>query len=114
MARPRTIQLEQGIVSLQDFPKEVADALSEHIKNFGKSVPTLEQVVEAPVVVSSEEMPDVALSVRVEPGTQKAQLVTVKYNADTRQATVTNIEYADGKQDAINKFKYTCVKLNFV
>lgn len=36
------------------------------------------------------------------------------YNADTAEATVVSVTDADGKQDAINRFKMKAVELNFV
>lgn len=128
MARPRTIQLEQGEITLSGFPKDVADALSEHIKAFGK-VPALSCV--EPITISDAVIPtppeatvsvrmpcsefkEKAIGVRFDQETNRTQMVTVAYDYKTKEAIVENVHVADGKHDAMIKFKIAASNLNFV
>lgn len=125
--RPRRILLDLGEVSLLGFPKEVADALQEHIENFNKSavppVETFETVLASvknpPAEVITEivakdltTMPYRAVGLSVHEN--KYKVVTVAFNLDTKEATVVDFKVTDGKADGINKFKCTASDLRFV
>jgi len=123
MARPKTITLEHGTVSLQGFPKEVSEALAEHIKNYGKpasteattstvSIPTSSVTTPIPVNQVSSELTDTAVGVR-QIG-NKYELVLVKYNAQTKDASVLTVEPYEFRREAIMKFKMKASELNFV
>lgn len=57
MSRPRSVQLKDGKVSLQGFPKEIADKLVEHIKAF--ELPEVIVPFEQPLKDKKLELPHV-------------------------------------------------------
>jgi len=124
MALPREIQLENGTVSLQGFPKEVADVLSEHIRAFGQAKVIIPQgsvldsldvpaddfnPTSAPKV---EDLPHRALGVYRQDKLNR--IVTVAYNLDTKQALVVDVKGAIDNKDASTQFKMAADKLRFV
>lgn len=118
MARPRELELEQGTVFLQGFPKEIADELSAHIKSFGKPQEQTTALASTSAdevkVVDKVIMTDKAIGLRINKAQNKVEMVTVVYNADTKEAQVESVVPADGMKDAIIKFKMAACDLNFV
>jgi hypothetical protein len=115
MARPRIIQLDQGKVSLQDFPTDVSIALVEHIKAFGKEPEGFGTTVQLEqVLVNPDNLPEKAISVKFDKKNLKVQVVEVNYNLETKEALVTNIEEFDNAKEAVVKFKVKASELNFV
>lgn len=137
MSRPKTIELENGTVSLSGFPKEVSEALAEYIRAFGKVNKhagssfdcflkeehiTLDQVKEVAILgaqagaslatPSLEELPNRAVGIYRDGPLNR--VVTVAYNLDTKQALVTDIKGAIDFKDATTQFKMAADKLRFV
>lgn len=128
MARPRTIKLADGIVSLAGFPKEIGDALAAHIKNFGE--PT---IVVPPSASLLEVVPRLLVYedhvLRASPAnsaalTSKAigvfkdgndiHLVTVAYDMVSGEAQVETRDKADNNRDSSIKFKMAADKHGFI
>lgn len=114
MARPRVIKLEKGEVSLHGFAKEDSDALCEHIKQLYKKDSSVATVLTPTPRVVSSSLVDKALSVRIIPELKKAEMVTVSYNAETKEAQVESIQEFDNAKEAIIKFKIEAANLKFV
>lgn len=127
MSRPRTIKLPQGEVSLQGFPKDVADALSEHIKSFGQpsgvtippaAIPAAELPNFRPLSIEPapeadvSNLPSKAIGLYKEGNVKK--IVTVAYNLSSGVARVESEELCDGMREAIMKFKMAADKNGFV
>lgn len=137
MARPRTIELKDGKVSLSGFPPEVSGRLAEYIKDFESpsvvvqavtdvalgstmSLEQLEKYVSPENIIIHEKsilnssLTDIALGVRLNPITGKYEVVEVKYDAESKQARVDEIQIEAFKKDATNVFKVKAAKLDFV
>jgi hypothetical protein len=120
MARPRVINMGEGVVKLQGFTKEQADILEKLILT-GPSDVVQESV--APVVVAEEskqlgagydeQLPDVALGLRkVE---NNYQLVTIKYGVDVDHAMILDVKnLGSNKFAAHDKFKEQVVKKGLI
>jgi hypothetical protein len=132
MARPRTIQLEHGEVSLQGFSKEQADALSEYIKNFGKeptqSIQTDSGITNVmlsaqpgvlvtpmtDMTIDISTLKEKAIGIHVDRKNLKVEMITVAYNPETKEALVEKVEACDGMRHGVVKFKMAAAELNFV
>lgn len=133
MARPKVIQLDQGKVSLQDFPPDVSADLVDHIKAFFNPPTTLQLSSSQDLVsiikearsdlqtsfktlneVKLDTLQDVSLAVKIDKKNLKVYLVEVKYNIETKEAVVTHTEEFDNAREASVKFKVKAADLNFV
>lgn len=117
MSRPRVLNLAEGTVSLQGFPKEVADALAAHVKAFGTTATAIAEEVKAaiPLPAPTKGTPDTAIGLSQDINTRQYTLVSIAYNKDTKEAVVTKIEAINEyKRDAVTKFKTAASDLNFV
>jgi hypothetical protein len=125
MARPRIIKLEHGEVSLQGFPKEIADALSEHINNFGRTALVDKTLVEEIqqtnknleeglklLEPSLEELTSRAIGVHVD-GKQHS-LVTVAYDVNTKNAKVEHVLKCFDARECRMEFKKAADRNKFV
>ena len=113
MARPKTIELENGTVSLQGFPKEVSDKLATYIKQFEEAVVIVPTGTPLPTVDETPgPLPSKALGV-YENGND-VRLVTVAYNVDNHQARVVNVEQLENKRSSSTKFKMAALREKFV
>lgn len=118
MARPRTIKLADGEISLHGFSKENADALSAHIESFGKPSPVVAAPAEAALAVAAPtpEAPAVytGKAIGISHVGNDRHLVTVSYDLATKQAVIDSAEPAQGQRDAAIKFKMAASKHRFV
>lgn len=110
MARPRSIKLELGTVELQNFPKEEADKLQQYIESYNS--PCVEKLVEATKEVINSELANKAVGTRHVEGNHY-QLITVAYNAETKEASVQTIKDCNGKVEAVKEFKRAAVENKF-
>lgn len=130
MSRPKTIELENGTVSLSGFPKEVSEALAEYIRAFGKEQivilagtdvnkhtgSTLDSFLKEEKIeissISLDSLPHRAVGIYREGRINR--VVTVAYNLDTKQALVADVKGAIDHKDATTQFKMAADKLRFV
>lgn len=111
MARPRIITLADGEVSLQGFPKEIADALSDHIKSFG--APAEVKLIDSPPdLLVDGTLTHKALGVHRQGNDNN--IVIVAYNLETKQAAVETVSRAANYKDSVHQFKVTADRLKFV
>lgn len=119
MARPISIKVDDGVVILKNLSKEKSDeirALLGGEKTVGEQLITaLEETVEAQQNADNTyynaPLTDTALSIRKN-SSGCYELVSVKYNADTKQAIVESIaNYKFDKQIAVGDFKVLVSKL---
>jgi len=111
-ARPRVLKLDDGEVVLRNLSKEKSDELIKLL--------TSETKAEAEPLTQEEqaeenELKHEALGIRCT-NTDKGdwEVVTVKYNAETKEAKVTNITKVTGKAVAVSEFKMECYRKGFV
>ena len=124
MGRPRIIKLQQGEISLYGFSKEVADALSTHIKSYGQSSVDLTEVTHTPIVETAEDNTMViqgsamyngtAYGVTHNTTTNKYEVAVIKYCTITNSAYVESIELEDYRRDAVTKFKMKAANSDYV
>lgn len=64
---------------------------------------------------SKKELPEIALSVRYSEAEKQYQLVTLRYDANTKKSEIASVEnVGETKQMAIGAFKIAAVKNRFV
>lgn len=117
MARPREIDFKNGTVFLQNFPPDVANKLEEYLLKFDTPASLNEVSTPAPGLVMplpspGENLTDKAIGFRLNPLTARFELVTVSYNASTKEAQVTEVKDAGSERPvAASDFRQEIVKL---
>lgn len=128
MARPKTITLREGVVTLLNFPKETSARLTAYIQAFDNVTKDMEAaealVPEAPVEQPnyppttfpiSDEMVEKALGYYLNDVSQQYQIVVVGYNPLTKEAAVESLEDVGAfRRDAIIEFKKIATQFNLV
>lgn len=120
VARPKTIELTDGTVTLSGFPKEVGDALAEHIKNFQQPmvvvIPGSDVTKLTPQQVltpnNNLDLPERAIGVYR--NGRDVKLVTVSYDIGSNQAQVLNVKQMLDIKDASVAFKIASDKYKFI
>lgn len=112
-ARPRTLQLGEGTISLGGFSKEQADKLEAHLEQFFKVSPPTVVPEEVVGPSSSGIFKEHALALR-ENG-KIFEIVTVGFDAETKEARVEQIEAAGPyRRDALTRYKILADKFGHI
>jgi hypothetical protein len=110
MARPTTIKMGEGEVVLRNLPKEEVERikalLNPSIENSPEVQNAIEQVVEKMDEINYNlPLDETALGFR-QNNSGSYELVSVKYNVDSKQATVESVKnLGKDKQVALYDFK---------
>jgi hypothetical protein len=120
IAKPRKVKLQEGMVLLSGFPKEVANELEAYIAKFIKS----EFVVPTENITSSIEIPKVAVPIKVLPNKaiglvekepRQFKIVVIGYDCSNGEALIEEMKDAgDFKQHAISMFQQELFKRGLV
>jgi hypothetical protein len=118
-ARPRQIDLEHGVVYLQNFPTDVANALQAHIEAFkyeATAPKTVTTTTES--IAPTQQHPNKAVGVRTYRDPIKdlmySQIVTVGFDVEANKADIIKVEQVNEPRELDLKFKMTCFDLGFI
>lgn len=108
MARPKTLTMKEGDVTLNGFSPEVSKKIQSLLENFDSGVES-----EAPATFG--ELPFIGVGSYKVDGKNEYNLVEIAYNPETKEAKVVEVKRSgDSRLVANSAFKVACVKLKLI